>query len=158
MIDSYVLFDPVEHYHTGNLAMVIEGNALTQIGIGRTPIVVQDKSSLQEVSDAVKANCAKPETDEEIEQKLAALPDEDRWSIQFTEFGRMCKAVVCCRVSPSQKAEVCKCVKKYLEKTTLCIGDGANDVPMILAAHVGVGIAGVEGSQAVNNADFALCK
>ena len=66
--------------------------------------------------------------------------------------------MVACRVSPSQKAEICKCVKRFLQKTTLCIGDGANDVAMILEAHVGVGIAGMEGSQAVNNADFALCK
>lgn len=41
---------------------------------------------------------------------------------------------------------------------TLAIGDGANDVGMINEAHVGVGIAGVEGSQAVNNSDFALAR
>jgi phospholipid-transporting ATPase len=29
--------------------------------------------------------------------------------------------------------------------TTLAIGDGANDVNMITAAHVGVGISGLEG-------------
>jgi phospholipid-transporting ATPase len=29
--------------------------------------------------------------------------------------------------------------------TTLAIGDGANDVNMIAAAHVGVGISGLEG-------------
>jgi len=100
----------------------------------------------------------KEKTEDEIEAEFNALEKEDRWSIMFTNFAEMCKAVVCCRVSPSQKAEVCKCVKKYLRQTTLCIGDGANDVAMILEAHVGVGIAGVEGSQAVNNADFALCK
>jgi len=30
-------------------------------------------------------------------------------------------------------------------KTTLAIGDGANDVNMITAAQIGVGIAGLEG-------------
>ena len=39
---------------------------------------------------------------------------------------------------------------------TLAIGDGANDVPMIQTAQVGVGIAGREGRQAVNNSDFAI--
>ena len=39
---------------------------------------------------------------------------------------------------------------------TLAIGDGANDVPMIQRAHVGVGIFGKEGLQAVNNSDFAI--
>ncbi len=35
--------------------------------------------------------------------------------------------------------------EKYPEKTSLSIGDGANDVNMITTAHVGVGISGVEG-------------
>jgi P-type E1-E2 ATPase len=38
----------------------------------------------------------------------------------------------------------------------LSIGDGANDVAMIQAADVGVGIMGKEGRQAVNNSDFAF--
>lgn len=36
--------------------------------------------------------------------------------------------------------------EKHSNKTTLAIGDGANDVNMILAAHVGVGIQGLEGA------------
>jgi P-type E1-E2 ATPase len=36
--------------------------------------------------------------------------------------------------------------QKYPHKITLAIGDGANDVSMITTAHVGVGIAGLEGS------------
>ena len=43
-------------------------------------------------------------------------------------------------------------------KTTLAIGDGANDVNMIQSAHIGVGIMGKEGSQASSFADFAICK
>ena len=35
---------------------------------------------------------------------------------------------------------------KFLLKNTLAIGDGANDVSMILKAHVGVGILGKEGA------------
>ncbi|KAI8879959.1 phospholipid-translocating P-type ATPase [Backusella circina FSU 941] len=68
----------------------------------------------------------------------------------------LCKAVVCCRVSPLQKALVVKLVKKYDKSILLAIGDGANDVSMIQAAHVGVGISGVEGLQAARSADFAI--
>jgi len=64
--------------------------------------------------------------------------------------------VLCCRVSPMQKADIVSYVKDVLKKITLAIGDGANDVNMILEAHVGVGISGVEGTSAVNNADYAL--
>ena len=39
---------------------------------------------------------------------------------------------------------------------TLAIGDGANDVSMILEAHIGVGIRGKEGTQAVRSADYAI--
>lgn len=38
----------------------------------------------------------------------------------------------------------------------MAIGDGANDVNMITAAHVGVGIKGKEGSQASRASDYAL--
>lgn len=68
----------------------------------------------------------------------------------------LCKAVVCCRVSPLQKALVVKLVKKYIPAILLAIGDGANDVSMIQAAHVGIGISGVEGLQAARSADFAI--
>ncbi|KAL0073550.1 hypothetical protein F4703DRAFT_1906959 [Phycomyces blakesleeanus] len=68
----------------------------------------------------------------------------------------LCKAVICCRVSPLQKALVVKLVKKYDKAILLAIGDGANDVSMIQAAHVGVGISGVEGLQAARSADFAI--
>jgi P-type E1-E2 ATPase len=65
--------------------------------------------------------------------------------------------VVACRVSPSQKAEIVQMVRrKHPQDTTLSIGDGANDVAMILKAHVGVGIAGKEGMQAARSADFAV--
>ena len=65
--------------------------------------------------------------------------------------------VVACRVSPSQKAEIVQMVRqKHPKDTTLSIGDGANDVAMILKAHVGVGIAGKEGMQAARSADFAV--
>ena len=48
------------------------------------------------------------------------------------------------RVSPLQKALVVRLVKRSTDAPLLAIGDGANDVSMIQAAHVGVGISGVE--------------
>ncbi len=54
--------------------------------------------------------------------------------------------VLACRVSPKQKADIVSMMRhKFPHKTTLAIGDGANDVNMITTAHVGVGIAGLEG-------------
>ncbi|KAF5945304.1 hypothetical protein HYC85_015532 [Camellia sinensis] len=69
-----------------------------------------------------------------------------------------CSSVVCCRVSPLQKAQVTRLVKKGAQKITLSIGDGANDVSMIQAAHIGVGISGMEGMQAVMASDFAIAQ
>ena len=74
----------------------------------------------------------------------------------FLELATLCKAVICCRVSPLQKALVVKLVKRHLKAILLAIGDGANDVSMIQAAHVGVGISGLEGLQAARSADVAI--
>ncbi|KAK9844803.1 hypothetical protein WJX74_007043 [Apatococcus lobatus] len=71
--------------------------------------------------------------------------------------GGRCAAVVCCRVSPKQKAQVTALVKSRGD-TTLGIGDGANDVGMIMEAHIGVGISGQEGMQAVMSSDFAVAQ
>ena len=69
----------------------------------------------------------------------------------------VCGSVICCRVSPRQKAQVTELVK-LSGATTLAIGDGANDVGMIQAAHIGVGISGKEGMQAVMSSDFAIAQ
>lgn len=103
----------------------------------------------------------------------------------------MCQTVICCRVTPLQKAQVVQLVKKYKQAVTLAIGDGANDVSMIkgqlnqsdtrsgdlyllenlslsltpslfpvrpAAAHIGVGISGQEGMQAVLSSDFSFAQ
>ncbi len=74
------------------------------------------------------------------------------------KLGTLCEGVICCRVSPLQKALVVKLVKDGLKAMTLAIGDGANDVSMIQAADVGVGISGEEGLQAVNSSDYAIAQ
>lgn len=54
--------------------------------------------------------------------------------------------VLACRVSPKQKADIVSMIRElHPTARTLAIGDGANDVNMITAAHVGVGISGLEG-------------
>ncbi|GAB7360255.1 hypothetical protein MBLNU230_g8015t1 [Neophaeotheca triangularis] len=76
----------------------------------------------------------------------------------FLDLAVMCKAVICCRVSPLQKALVVKLVKRHLKAILLAIGDGANDVSMIQAAHIGIGISGVEGLQAARSADVSIAQ
>ena len=67
--------------------------------------------------------------------------------------------VLACRVSPKQKAEVVMMIKnRHPQLATLAIGDGANDVNMINAAHIGIGISGLEGQQAVKASDYAIGK
>lgn len=78
----------------------------------------------------------------------------------FSMLSCLCHAVICCRVSPLQKADVVKLVKNHFsfKPMTLAIGDGANDVSMIQEAHVGIGISGKEGMQAVNSSDYAIAR
>ncbi|KAA1479229.1 phospholipid-translocating P-type ATPase [Dentipellis sp. KUC8613] len=74
----------------------------------------------------------------------------------FLNLGTQCETVVCCRVSPAQKALTVKLVKEGRNAMTLSIGDGANDVAMIQEANIGVGLFGHEGSQAAMSADYAF--
>lgn len=67
------------------------------------------------------------------------------------------QAVICCRVSPQQKALVVRMIKKnVMGAITLSVGDGANDVSMIQEADVGIGIYGEEGTQAALSSDYAI--
>ncbi|XP_023608241.1 probable phospholipid-transporting ATPase IH, partial [Myotis lucifugus] len=77
----------------------------------------------------------------------------------FLNICRNCSAVLCCRMAPLQKAQIVKLIKFSKEHPiTLAIGDGANDVSMILEAHVGIGVIGKEGRQAARNSDYAIPK
>ncbi|GFH12108.1 phospholipid-transporting ATPase [Haematococcus lacustris] len=92
-----------------------------------------------------------------IDGKALSYALSDRLSALFLEVGLQCAAVICCRVSPLQKALVTGLVRSHGD-VTLAIGDGANDVGMIQRAHIGVGISGQEGMQAVMSADFAIAQ
>ena len=65
-------------------------------------------------------------------------------------------AVIACRCSPTQKADIAYLIRQYTKRRVACIGDGGNDVSMIQAADVGVGIVGKEGRQASLAADFSI--
>ncbi|KAG6810123.1 hypothetical protein H0H92_013221 [Tricholoma furcatifolium] len=88
---------------------------------------------------------------------LDAFENEENKSL-LLRLATMCEGVICCRVSPLQKALIVRLVKDGLGVMTLAIGDGANDVSMIQAAHVGIGISGEEGLQAVNASDYAIAQ
>ncbi|XP_053318224.1 phospholipid-transporting ATPase VB [Spea bombifrons] len=77
---------------------------------------------------------------------------------KFLELTKRCRSVLCCRATPLQKSMVVKLVRDKLNVMTLSIGDGANDVSMIQAADVGIGISGQEGMQAVMSSDFAISR
>ncbi|XP_052752325.1 phospholipid-transporting ATPase ID isoform X3 [Galleria mellonella] len=77
---------------------------------------------------------------------------------RFLDVVLQCRSVICCRVTPLQKAMVVELIKKSRKAVTLAIGDGANDVSMIKAAHIGVGISGQEGMQAVLASDYSIAQ
>ena len=75
---------------------------------------------------------------------------------EFVEIAINLPAVIACRCSPTQKAEIALLIKRASGKRVCCIGDGGNDVSMIQVADVGVGIVGKEGKQASLAADFSI--
>ena len=56
---------------------------------------------------------------------------------EFIEISTKLSAVVACRCSPTQKADVARLIRHHTKKRVCCIGDGGNDVSMIQAADVG---------------------
>lgn len=119
------------------------------------------RANLQSKMDAVKSQAGSGDIEAlalVIDGKSLTFALEKDMEKLFLDLAVMCKAVVCCRVSPLQKALVVKLVKRHLKSLLLAIGDGANDVSMIQAAHVGVGISGMEGLQAARSADVAIAQ
>ena len=91
------------------------------------------------------------------EKALLTINEDEEIQKIFLEIAKDAAAVICCRVSPLQKSQVVKMMKNYDKKgVTLAIGDGGNDVSMIMEAHIGVGIYGEEGMRAVQSSDYAI--
>jgi len=131
-------------------------------------LLILNKSTKEETRDALYDRWTEYAKLEEFEKEQVAIVidgdtlgfilEDYNMKMSFLELGKRCKAVVCCRVTPSQKADVTKLVKIHDGRICLAIGDGANDVAMIQAAHVGVGISGREGLQAVQSSDYAIAQ
>ncbi|KAL9649104.1 hypothetical protein ABK040_008481 [Willaertia magna] len=80
----------------------------------------------------------------------------EKYEKQFLRIVKYVNSAVCCRLKPLQKARIVKLIESKLKKQSLSIGDGVNDVAMIQAATIGVGIKGKEGAQAARSGDYSL--
>ncbi|RKP13465.1 hypothetical protein BJ684DRAFT_20044 [Piptocephalis cylindrospora] len=75
----------------------------------------------------------------------------------FLDVALPAATVICCRVSPAQKAGVVRAVRtREPRSVSLAIGDGGNDIAMIQEAQVGIGIAGREGLAAARASDYSI--
>ncbi|POR36537.1 Phospholipid-transporting ATPase [Tolypocladium paradoxum] len=99
-------------------------------------------------------------------QTLSVVEKSAELSKKFFAIMILVDSVICCRASPAQKALLVRTVRSRLgafkgkdrRGLTLAIGDGANDLAMIQASHVGIGISGKEGLQAARVADYAIAQ
>ncbi|KAJ5180189.1 hypothetical protein N7492_003399 [Penicillium capsulatum] len=113
---------------------------------------VTDRSAAQEALDFLrnKTDCCLLIDGESLGLML------DQFRTAFISVAVLLPAVIACRCSPTQKAEVANLIRQHTKKRVCCIGDGGNDVSMIQAADVGIGIVGKEGRQASLAADFSI--
>ena len=88
--------------------------------------------------------------------ELEEIFSNSKMLLYFRDLCLKCTSVICCRASPKQKAQLVKMIKELEGSITLAIGDGANDVGMITEADVGIGIQGIEGTQAARASDYVL--
>ncbi|XP_062868152.1 phospholipid-transporting ATPase IC [Trichomycterus rosablanca] len=131
---------------TGKNALVITGGWLNEILYEKKK--KRRRLRLRKLGKQKTAADGQPSNDKEKEIRQR----------DFVDMACECSAVICCRVTPKQKANVVSLVKRYKNAITLSIGDGANDVNMIKTADIGVGISGQEGMQAVMSSDYALAQ
>ncbi|XP_032149470.1 phospholipid-transporting ATPase IC [Sapajus apella] len=134
----------------GNRALIITGSWLNEI-------LLEKKTKRSKI-----LKLKFPRTEEEkrmrTQSKRRLETKKEQRQKNFVDLACECSAVICCRVTPKQKAMVVDLVKKYKKAITLAIGDGANDVNMIKTAHIGVGISGQEGMQAVMSSDYSFAQ
>lgn len=117
-----------------------------------TVVKLRDKSTAEDTLDFLR---------HKIDSCL--LIDGESLSVMLSQFRSafialavQLPAVIACRCSPMQKAEIAELIRQHTKKRICCIGDGGNDVSMIQAADVGIGIVGKEGRQASLAADFSI--
>ncbi|XP_011297606.1 probable phospholipid-transporting ATPase IA isoform X1 [Fopius arisanus] len=130
------------------------------------PLIIVNESSLDKTRDVIVQHCADFGPDLRCQNDVGLIIDGNslKYALScdlrrdFLDLCTSCKVVICCRVSPMQKAEVVDLVTSNTKAVTLAIGDGANDVAMIQKAHIGVGISGVEGLQAACASDYSIAQ
>ena len=123
-----------------------------------TPLIILNQTSLDSTREEIVRELSKEKASQNETEDLSLIIDgktlihalEQSVRQEFIDLCTRCSAVICCRVSPIQKAEMVELVQEYTQAISLAIGDGANDVAMIQKAQVGVGISGNEGLQAVS--------
>ncbi|XP_073997517.1 ATPase phospholipid transporting 8A1 isoform X3 [Rhodnius prolixus] len=127
-----------------------------------TPLILINETTLDGVREAVLHNVASVDPGGDfalvIDGQALKFALSHELKTDFLQLCIACKSVICCRVSPMQKAEVVELVTSQTTSVTLAIGDGANDVAMIQKAHVGIGISGVEGLQAACASDYSIAQ
>ncbi|XP_015744534.1 phospholipid-transporting ATPase IC isoform X2 [Python bivittatus] len=131
-----------------NRALIITGSWLNEI--------LLEKKKKKKKLLKLKFPRTVEEKQKHMESKRRADLNKEQQQRNFVDLACECSAVICCRVTPKQKAMVVDLVKRYKKAITLAIGDGANDVNMIKTAHIGVGISGQEGMQAVMSSDYSF--
>ncbi|ORX59732.1 phospholipid-translocating P-type ATPase [Hesseltinella vesiculosa] len=140
------------------------GYACNLLDSGMELLMVKGDGDSQHITLPVPTSAAKNESgDANIGlvidgAALTVILNDDKLKAQLVELAIQCKSVICCRVSPLQKALVVELIRNEQHVVTLAIGDGANDVSMIQAANVGVGITGQEGVQAAMAADYTIAQ
>ncbi|XP_011147938.1 probable phospholipid-transporting ATPase IA isoform X5 [Harpegnathos saltator] len=130
------------------------------------PLYIINESSLDKTREVIIQRCLDFGIDLKCQNDIALIIDGSTLDfalscdirMDFLELCSACKVVICCRVSPIQKAEVVDLITSNKKAVTLAIGDGANDVAMIQKAHIGVGISGVEGLQAACASDYSIAQ
>ncbi|XP_039305237.1 probable phospholipid-transporting ATPase IA isoform X2 [Solenopsis invicta] len=130
------------------------------------PLYIINETSLDKTREVIIQRCLDFGIDLKCQNDVALIIDGSTLDyalscdirMEFLELCSACKVVICCRVSPIQKAEVVDLITSNKKAVTLAIGDGANDVAMIQKAHIGVGISGVEGLQAACASDYSIAQ
>uniref|UniRef100_A0A3B3ZU39 Phospholipid-transporting ATPase n=1 Tax=Periophthalmus magnuspinnatus TaxID=409849 RepID=A0A3B3ZU39_9GOBI len=127
------------------------------VGLSRVSSATDVKSDIQLYPDSVFEEAIIAEYALVITGDSLAHALDPGLRLVLLDVACLCKTVICCRVTPLQKAQVVELVKTHKKAVTLAIGDGANDVSMI-KAHIGVGISGQEGMQAVLSSDYSFAQ
>ncbi|XP_014207463.1 probable phospholipid-transporting ATPase IA isoform X3 [Copidosoma floridanum] len=130
------------------------------------PLIIINEGSLDKTREVIIQRCLDFGQDLRCQNDVGLVIDGNslKYALScdlrrdFLDLCTSCKVVICCRVSPMQKAEVVDLVTSNTKAVTLAIGDGANDVAMIQKAHIGVGISGVEGLQAACASDYSIAQ